>query len=82
LNPQQLQQILQVLALMIQKQGYPVDGGHEIFVSDEALATVSPHGQVQALRHGEKAGFCIRYLSNRTIEGAFTERPLEELPNG
>lgn len=65
------QYVLPALALLIQKFGAKIDGGHEIYIPDATLARVmqNTQGQIQEGRHPTKAGVCVRYFSNPVIEG-------------
>jgi hypothetical protein len=69
----QPQHVLQALALLIQKHGQRIDGGHEVYIPDEVLAALSPHGQIQEQRHTGKPGICVRYLHNSTVEGVIID---------
>lgn len=58
------------LALVVRKYGKRVAGGAwEVFISDEDVRTMSPHGQLQQQRDQEKQGVFLRYFPNVTIEG-------------
>jgi len=70
INPQLSNHIiLQTLAIFIDKIGYQVDNGKEIFISDKQLESMTKTGQIQVDRHETKPGFVIRYFPNKTIQG-------------
>lgn len=59
-----------VIALLIKKFGYRVDGGYEVFVPLTAATSLPPDGQIQEeVVSGEKSGFRFRYFPNQTIQG-------------
>jgi hypothetical protein len=61
------------LALVVRKYGTRVPGGAwEVFISDEDVRTMSPHGQLQQQRDQERGGVFLRYFPNATIEGEGT----------
>lgn len=61
------------LALVVRKYGKRAPGGAwEVFISDEDVRTMSPHGQLQQQRDQEKQGIFLRYFPNATIEGEGT----------
>jgi hypothetical protein len=64
----QQQALIQTLALVIDRLGYSIPGGKEVFISDEKLTTIPATAQVQVERHPTEPGYCVRYFSNQVID--------------
>ena len=65
---------LAFVAAVCQSYGKRVDGGYEIFISNEALGNLPQHGIVQQLPLDlREPGVRIQYLTSQTIDGGVAQ---------